>query len=201
MCLARVQKQTKTELNVQANMNSPFISKVHGAFQNNTHIFYALEYLPGGELYKYMNNMVHLKINTAKFYAACVLLALKEMHKHKIAYRDVKPENLVMDSKGYVKVVDFGMAKPILEGKTWTICGTPEYLAPEVILHEGHNHAVDYWGFGVLMYEMLTGKTPFAGKLKLRGLAISIYWCTGGISFHVHWCIRQAALMFFCHTL
>ena len=84
------------------------------------------------------------------------------MHDKKIAYRDLKPENLVFDERGYLKIVDLGLAKVIPSGKSWTICGTPEYIAPEIILHEGHNHAVDCWALGILIYEMMAGTTPFA---------------------------------------
>jgi serine/threonine protein kinase len=90
------------------------------------------------------------------------------MHEKKIAYRDLKPENLVFDERGYVKLVDLGLAKFIPAGKTWTICGTPDYIAPEIILHEGHNHAVDCWAIGILIYEMLTGTTPFADSDAMK---------------------------------
>ena len=93
--------------------------------------------------------------------AASVMLAFCQIHSKKIAYRDLKPENLVMDADGYLKVVDFGLAKKLVGGKTWTLCGTPDYLAPEVILNEGHDWAVDYWALGVLIYEMTAGTPPF----------------------------------------
>jgi serine/threonine protein kinase len=96
-----------------------------------------------------------------RFYAAIVLSAFAHIHSKKIAYRDLKPENLVFDHAGYVKLVDFGLAKSLQSGKAWTLCGTPDYLAPEIILNEGHDLAVDYWAFGVLIYEMMAGATPF----------------------------------------
>jgi serine/threonine protein kinase len=88
-------------------------------------------------------------------------MAFSHIHTKKIAYRDLKPENLVLDSNGYLKLVDFGLAKKIVSGKTWTLCGTPDYLAPEVILNEGHDFGVDYWALGVLIFEMTAGTPPF----------------------------------------
>jgi len=98
----------------------------------------------------------------ALFYAACVLDAFEYLHDKFIVYRDLKPENLMLDSEGYIKVVDFGFAK-VVRTRTYTLCGTPEYLAPELVDGRGHGKGVDYWAFGVLIYEMVTGYSPFAG--------------------------------------
>jgi serine/threonine protein kinase len=96
----------------------------------------------------------------AKFYAAEIVLALEYMHAHNIVYRDLKPENLLLDAKGHMKIADFGFAKVVPE-VTWTLCGTPEYLAPEIIQNRGHGKAVDWWSLGVLIYEMIAGYPPF----------------------------------------
>jgi CRP-like cAMP-binding protein len=109
---------------------------------------------------KILLQLNQLEEQEAKFYGAQVLLAFGHIHSKQIAYRDLKPENLVLDSDGYIKIVDFGLAK-VVDGKTWTLCGTPDYLAPEIILNEGHDKAVDYWALGVLIYEMVAGMPPF----------------------------------------
>jgi serine/threonine protein kinase len=141
-------------------MHHPFILTLHGAFKDEHTIYFVLELLQGGELFTHLRNRGKLCELDAKFYAAQVLIAFGHMHSKKIAYRDLKPENLVLDTDGYLKVVDFGLAK-IVDCKTWTLCGTPDYLAPEIILNEGHNQAVDYWALGVLIFEMTSGLPPF----------------------------------------
>jgi len=116
--------------------------------------------LLGGELFSHLRRLGRFEERDAKFFASSVVLAFQHMHAKKVAYRDLKPENLVLDDTGYVKVVDFGLAK-VVNGKTWTLCGTPDYLAPEIILNEGHDKAVDCWALGVLIYEMIAGIPPF----------------------------------------
>ena len=95
-------------------------------------------------------------LDTARFYCACVAGAFTYLHERKIVYRDLKPENLLLDADGYAKVVDFGFAK-VVAGKTYTLCGTPDYLAPEIIQNKGHNCSADWWSFGILVYECMVG--------------------------------------------
>uniref|UniRef100_A0A0A9Z0P5 cAMP-dependent protein kinase catalytic subunit beta n=1 Tax=Lygus hesperus TaxID=30085 RepID=A0A0A9Z0P5_LYGHE len=98
---------------------------------------------------------------TTRFYAASVILGFEEIHSKDVVYRDLKPENLLLDSEGYVKITDFGLSKYIPSGRTHTLCGTSHYLAPEIINGSGHGKAVDFWCLGVLIYEMLIGYPPF----------------------------------------
>mmetsp|Transcript_26630 Transcript_26630/g.44501 ORF Transcript_26630/g.44501 Transcript_26630/m.44501 type:complete len:693 (-) Transcript_26630:350-2428(-) len=156
-----LQEHVLNEMRVMRKINHPYIAKLYVALQDTQYIYFVLELLQGGELFTHLRNRGKLSEQTARFYAATVVYAFSTLHAKKIAYRDLKPENLVMDSKGYVKLVDFGLAKQLLSGKTWTLCGTPDYLAPEIILNEGHDLAVDYWALGVLIFEMVVGAPPF----------------------------------------
>lgn len=128
-------------------------------FRDDKHIYMLLEACLGGEVWTILRNKKIFDIRTTKFIVACVTEAFQYLHPRGIVYRDLKPENLLLDCKGYVKLVDFGFAKYVgLEKKTWTFCGTPAYLAPEMIRKKGHNKAVDYWALGILTHELLTGE-------------------------------------------
>jgi CRP-like cAMP-binding protein len=167
-CLAKtgivengLQDHVLNEKEIMEELNHPFILSFHCAMQDQRNIYFLLEVLRGGELFKFLRAENQFPESWSRFYAASVVLAFCQIHARKIAYRDLKPENLVMDADGYLKVVDFGLAKKVENGKLWTLCGTPDYLAPEVILNEGHDWAVDYWALGVLIYEMTAGAPPF----------------------------------------
>ena len=117
-----------------------------------------MEFVNGGELFFHLKREKRFAENRAKFYAAELLLALEHVHKHNIVYRDLKPENILMDREGNVCLTDFGLAKILSsQDRTHTFCGTPEYLAPEVLLQKGHGKPVDWWSFGTLLYEMMIG--------------------------------------------
>ena len=127
-----------------------------------------IEVCLGGELFNYLHShptrhVDYIPEEDARFYAACVLDAFEYLHDKMIVYRDLKPENLLIDAVGYLKVVDFGFAKVVTD-RTYTLCGTPEYLSPELVLGKGHHKGVDYWALGVLIYEMVVGYSPFAGE-------------------------------------
>jgi cGMP-dependent protein kinase len=156
-----LEEHVLNEMRVMRKVDHPLIAKLHVALQDNKFIYFVLELLQGGELFTHLRSKGKLPEQAARFYAASVVYAFATLHAKRIAYRDLKPENLVMDTNGYTKLVDFGLAKQLLSGKTWTLCGTPDYLAPEIILNEGHDLAVDYWALGVLIFEMVVGAPPF----------------------------------------
>lgn len=156
-----LQDHVLTEKKIMEEVSHPFILEYFGAMQDDKHIYFLLEVLLGGELFKFLRAETQFPESWSRHYSASVLLAFRHLHSKKIAYRDLKPENLVLDKNGFLKLVDFGLAKKIESGKTWTLCGTPDYLAPEVILNEGHDIGVDYWALGVLIYEMTSGAPPF----------------------------------------
>ncbi|KAM3868401.1 serine/threonine-protein kinase N2-like [Diretmus argenteus] len=143
----------------------PFLVNLHGCFQTSDHVCFVMEYSPGGDLMIHIHNDVFSEVQT-RFYSACVLLGLEFLHLNKIIYRDLKLDNLLMDADGFVKITDFGLCK---EGmghgdRTSTFCGTPEFLAPEVLTDDNYTRAVDWWGMGVLIFEMLVGESPFPGE-------------------------------------
>lgn len=146
------------------NVRHPFLVNLFACFQTKDHVCFVMEYAPGGDLMMHIHADVFSEPR-AVFYAGCVVLGLQYLHEHKIVYRDLKLDNLLLDSDGYVKIADFGLCK---EGmgfgdRTSTFCGTPEFLAPEVLTETSYTRAVDWWGLGVLIYEMLVGESPFPG--------------------------------------
>jgi len=149
-----------SEKSVLIRLEHPFIVKFVSSFQDVLHLYLAMELVIGGELFSHLRNSGRFSNETSRNYAAQVTLALSYLHGQDIIYRDLKPENLLLDEKGYIKMVDFGFAKE-LKDRTWTLCGTPEYLAPEVIQSKGHGKAADWWSLGILVYEMLAGYPPF----------------------------------------
>ncbi|KAM8810024.1 cGMP-dependent protein kinase 1-like [Eudromia elegans] len=160
----RQQEHVRTERRVLARSRCPFVVGFWGSFRDRQYVYLLLEFCPGGELWSKLREVRCFEEPTAVFCAACVVEALEYLHGHGVVYRDLKPENLMLDQQGYVKLVDFGLAKELARGeKTFSLCGTPQYLAPEVLRQEGHDFAVDFWALGVLVYEMLVGRPPFHG--------------------------------------
>lgn len=144
-----------------SRLSCPFIIRLYGTFQDKQNLLMLLEYAIGGELFTYLRRAGRFPVGTTKFYAAEIVCALEYMHNLNIVYRDLKPENLLLDARGHIKIADFGFAKVIPDNRTWTLCGTPEYLAPEIILGRGHGRPVDWWALGILIYEMMAGFPPF----------------------------------------
>ncbi|KFZ60291.1 cGMP-dependent protein kinase 2 [Podiceps cristatus] len=158
------QEHIYSEKKILEQICSPFIVKLYRTFKDSKYVYMLLEACLGGELWSLLRDRGSFDETTTKFCVGCVTEAFDYLHHIGIIYRDLKPENLILDAEGYIKLVDFGFAKKIGSGqKTWTFCGTPEYVAPEIILSKGHDFSVDFWSLGILVYELLTGSPPFSG--------------------------------------
>lgn len=165
----RQQQHIMSEKEIMMEANCDFIVKLFKTFKDRKYLYMLMEACLGGELWTILRDRGNFDDQTTRFYTACVVEAFDYLHSQGIIYRDLKPENLLLDLKGYVKLVDFGFAKRLQVGrKTWTFCGTPEYVAPEVILNKGHDISADYWSLGVLMFELLTGTPPFTGPDPMK---------------------------------
>uniref|UniRef100_A0A8C5C000 Ribosomal protein S6 kinase n=1 Tax=Gadus morhua TaxID=8049 RepID=A0A8C5C000_GADMO len=174
--------RTKMERDILVEVNHPFIVKLHYAFQTEGKLYLILDFLRGGDLFTRLSKEAYFSIvflqrksifesvmfteEDVKFYLAELALALDHLHGLGIIYRDLKPENILLDEEGHIKLTDFGLSKEAVdhENKAYSFCGTVEYMAPEVVNRRGHTHSADWWSYGVLMFEMLTGTLPFQGK-------------------------------------
>jgi len=163
------QEHVFSEKNILMSCKHNFITRLYKTFKDKKYIYMLMEVSLGGELWTILRDRGWFDDTTTRFYIACVVSAFEYLHNRGIIYRDLKPENLLLDKQGYIKMVDFGFSKHIDSGrKTWTFCGTPEYVAPEIILNKGHDRAVDFWSLGVLMYELLTGTPPFTASDPMK---------------------------------
>ncbi|ORX49085.1 camp-dependent protein kinase A [Hesseltinella vesiculosa] len=150
------------ERDILRSIDHPFVVKLWDTFQDETSVFFVMDYVPGGELFRLLRRNKRFTEPAARFYAAETLLAIDYLHQHNVVYRDIKPENILLDAGGHVKLADFGFAKRVSpDAKCMTVCGTPDYVAPEIIRSKGYGTAVDWWSFGVLIFELTVGKTPF----------------------------------------
>ncbi|KAJ1961463.1 Serine/threonine-protein kinase, partial [Dispira parvispora] len=156
-------QHTLAERTVLAQINHPFIVPLKFSFQSPKKLYLVLAFVNGGELFHHLQREGRFDEHRSRFYAAELLSALECLHSYNVVYRDLKPENILLDYKGHIALCDFGLCKLNMNDneRTNTFCGTPEYLAPEVLYGQGYTKTVDWWTFGVLLYEMLTGLPPF----------------------------------------
>ena len=154
---------TKAERDLMVKINCPFIVNIKFAFQDNAKLYIITEFMQGGEMFFHLHKEKRFSNEKTRFYVIEIILAIEFLHKNKMLYRDLKPENIMVDSNGHIKLTDFGLSKMIkkTKEKAFTICGTPQYLAPEILSDEGYDNSVDWWSLGCVMYEMLVGKAPF----------------------------------------
>jgi serine/threonine protein kinase len=191
---------TKTEREILEKINHPFIVKLHFAFQTDEKLYLVTEFMQGGELFFHLKKEKIFNEEKVKAYVSEIILAIEHLHKNKIIYRDLKPENILLDIDGHIKLTDFGLSKFFTisnsnynntslvdnsitsndndnisnySDKAFTLCGTPEYLAPEILIGKGYDKSVDWWSLGVLIHEMLIGASPF--KRRRERLDLSYY--------------------------
>ncbi|TFK67914.1 kinase-like protein [Pluteus cervinus] len=172
-------EHVNAERYILSRVKHPFVVDLFATFQDSLNVYMLMSYVPGGELFTHLRRAQRFTPDVTRFYLATIILALKYLHSFNIIYRDLKPENLLLDSRGYLRLTDFGFAK-IVDDRTWTLCGTPEYLAPEIIQSDGHGKAADWWACGVLCYEMLVGYPPFYDESPY-GIYEKI------LNGHIHW--------------
>ncbi|CDQ82686.1 unnamed protein product [Oncorhynchus mykiss] len=150
------EQHVHNEKEVLTEVNHPFLIRLFWTHHDDRLLYMLMDYVPGGELFSYLRSRGRFSNTTGLFYSTEIVCAIEYLHSKEIVYRDLKPENILLDSEGHIRLTDFGFAKK-LSDRTWTLCGTPEYLAPEVIQSKGHGRAVDWWALGILIFEMLAG--------------------------------------------
>ena len=159
---AKKKNHAMVERTVLAQISSPFVVKLYYAFQSSQKLYLVLDFMQGGDLFYHLHHYKYFTEEMARFFAAEIVLALQDLHTHNILYRDLKPENILMDRSGHIKLADFNLAKKVdANERSNTICGTPEYISPEILKGSPHGREVDFWGLGCIVYEMIEGKSPF----------------------------------------
>jgi protein kinase A len=156
-----VLNELSTLKKIKSYQGHPFCISLDGITQNEKYLYISLELVNGGEFFSYLRGIGKFPVEQTRFYISQIISALEFLHSKNIIYRDLRPENILIQRSGYIKLSDFSYAKEI-NGRTYTLCGTPEYLAPEVILNKGYGKSVDFWCLGILLYELLAGIDPFS---------------------------------------
>jgi len=170
-----------TEKDALNECRHPFITRLYGSFQDATSLYFCLELVGGGDLFGLLDLYpTGLREVHARFYTAILALALRHIHSMGYVYRDVKLENVLVGNDGYVKLCDFGFAKNVASSRTFTKCGTDEYAPPEAVSGRGRSTAADWWGLGILLHEMLTGRPPFEGRSSEDIFALIEKYTKGG---------------------
>ena len=167
---------TQTERDLMVKIHCPFIINIKSAFQDEKYLYIVSDFMQGGDMYYHMHAASKFPFELTQFYISEIVLALEYLHKNNMVYRDLKPENILLDSKGHIKLTDFGLSKIFnsSKDKAFTICGTAQYLAPEMFINKGYDKSVDWWALGCLIYEMLVGKLPFPIKREGK-ISLDIY--------------------------
>eukprot|EP00052_Salpingoeca_macrocollata_P001199 m.24356 g.24356 ORF g.24356 m.24356 type:complete len:384 (+) comp11186_c0_seq1:97-1248(+) len=162
-------EHTTNEKNILFCLNCKYVVKLYDYFVDTRNLYFVLEFVNGGEMFTHIQKQKKRRFTEeqTRFFAAETVIAFEYLHNLDIVFRDLKPENMLIDYKGHVRITDFGFAKRV-EDKTWTMCGTPEYLAPEIIHNKGYAHAVDWWAVGILTYEMRCGRSPFESRSQME---------------------------------
>lgn len=168
-------KQIMTERKVLEKLENPFIVKLYYAFQDNYKLYFITDFMQGGELFFHLKQNSNYQESDVLFYSSEILCAIEYMHKKNCMYRDLKPENILIDKNGHIKITDFGLSKLLdnSNDKAYTLCGTLEYIAPEILTNNGYDKTCDWFSFGVLIYQMICGSVPF--KQKEEEIGIKIY--------------------------
>ena len=155
------------ELEIIPNLDHPSIIKFLSFYQDDKYLYLAFEFIPGGDLFTLLKAENNLSIEQSQFYLGQIIFALEYLHSRNIIYRNLKPENILINKNGYIKLSDFELVKN-LDDRTYTLCGTPGYMAPEIILNKGYGLGVDWWALGILLYEMICGVDPFADESPMK---------------------------------